>query len=55
MVWTRPVLDHLKSKLLVRYSRRALNNGPFDDLTFLDHLNTEQVCDSDHNCKPIEN
>ena len=36
-------LYHSNSELLVHYSRNALNNGPFDEQTVVDHLNTELV------------
>ena len=53
-VWTirlaTMVKDHLNSNILVRYSRHGLNNGPFNEWTVLDHLNTKLVCYSDPRC-----
>ena len=45
---------HSSSKLLVRYSRHGLNNGPFNKLTVLDHLNTKLVCYSDSHCITVD-
>ena len=42
---------HSNSELLARYSRHGLNNGPLDERTVLDHLNTKWVCYSDPHCK----
>ena len=47
------VIGHLNNGLLVRYSGHGLNNGPFDDRTNLDHLNTELVRYSDPRCRRI--
>ena len=35
---------HLNSELLVCYSRHCFNNGPFNEQTVLDNLNTKLVC-----------
>ena len=40
---------HSNRELLVCYSVHCLNNGPFDEQTILDHLNTELVRYSDSN------
>ena len=45
-----PTFYHLNSKLLALYSRHGMNNGPFDEITVLDHLNTQLVCSSDPHC-----
>ena len=36
--------DNVNSKLLVRYLRHGMNNGPFEDQTVLDYLNTDPHC-----------
>ena len=41
---------HLSSELLVHYSRHGLNNGPFNERTVLEHLNTKLVFYSDPHC-----
>ena len=40
----QPRQDNVNSKLLVRYLRHGMNNGPFEDQTVLDHLNTDPHC-----------
>ena len=43
----------LNNGLIVQYLGHGLNDGPFDDRTCLDHLNTRHVCNSDPQCTYI--
>ena len=41
MAFGYQTFNHLNRQLLVRFSRHGLTNGPSDEQTVLDHLNTE--------------